>query len=351
MKTTLKFFLTLVISLSAFLSVQAQERVATFFAQDGERFWVILDGIKQNEKPSANVKVTGLTNPNYRVKVIFEDETLNNIDQSIMTEGFVDESMESKPADVTWMLRKDKKGKMVMRGSTFKVAGSTKSPEPRQETVKFHTEPLPEPAPVTTTQTTTTQTTTKQNPVPPGQQQLNVQITTDGLNTNMQVTAPDTDSDMQAIPATDMTMDVKVNGQTTGTTTVKTTTTTTTTTRQTSTTEQPAPQQNPAPVAEKKTQACVNAMSAANFENAKSSIAKQSFSETRMNIAKQAIRGCVSTAQMLELLPLFSFEGDKLAFAKFGYDFTVDKSNYYTLSDLFSFSSSVDELTEFLNGK
>ena len=353
MKKQRNLILAFALLLTAFSSGYSQERIATFFAQDGERFWVVLDGIKQNDKPSANVKVTGLTNSSYRVKVIFEDEKINNVDQSIMTEGFVDESSEVKPADVTWVLRKDRKGKMVMRGSSFKAAGSTKAAEPRQETVKFHTEPLPEPAPVTTQTTTTQTTTTRQNNMPPAQQQqLNINISTDGLNTNMQVSAPNTDSEMQAIPASDVAIDVNVNGQTTSNTTIKTTTTTTTTnTRQTNTTQPPPPSPTPAPVTEKKAEGCVKAMSATDFQAAKSSISKQSFSETKMNVAKQAIKGCLNTAQVRELIPLFSFEGDKLSFAKLAYDYTVDKNNYYTLTDLFGFSSSVDDLTEFLNSK
>ena len=39
---------------------------------------------------------------------------------------------------------------------------------------------------------------------------------------------------------------------------------------------------------------------------------------------------------------------DKLTYAKFAYDSCVDKGNYYTVSELFSFSTTTYEFNEFL---
>lgn len=302
--------------------VFSQERVATFFAQDGDKFWVIVDGIRQNDKPAANVKVTGLTKDMYRIKIIFENETLKSIDQTITTVGFVDESEVTKPADVTYMVRRNK-DKMVMRVSSFKPANSTAAAEPRQETVRFHTEENPTPTPPvqTTTQTTTTQTNRQQ---PSTTQKVGMDIKTDGLNTqvNIQMTEP-MEQDMEII----------------------------TTTRQTNTNPPPANTQPTAPPPAAAPQGCTKAMSALDFQKAKSSIEAQSFAESKMKIAKQAVRGCITTGQARELLGLFSFEADKLSFAKFAYDFTTDKNNYYTLSDVFSFSASSDALNDFLESK
>ncbi len=336
----MKKSISLVAIILAIVATQAfsQERIATFFAQDGEKFWVIMDGIRQNDKPSANVKVSGLTNSNYRVKIIFEDESVNNVDQNIMTEGFVDESMESKPADVTWVLKRDRKGRMAMRGSSFKPANSTAAAEPRQESVKFHLEetaPAKEEKQTTTTitppantQVNTTTTTTKSNPG--NKEKVDINISVDGLNTNISMTA------------TDMDMTVEENVEVT---------TTTTTTTQKQPTQKPAPTPAVQPASQPVAQGCSKAMTTADFQKAKNSISSQSFSETRMKVARQAVKGCVNTTQVRELIDLFSFEGDKLTFAKYVYDFTTDKNNFYTLTDVFSFSSSAEDLSEFLEGK
>jgi hypothetical protein len=51
-----------------------------------------------------------------------------------------------------------------------------------------------------------------------------------------------------------------------------------------------------------------------------------------------------TTTQLKQLLRLFNVERNRLELAKLGYDKVVDQANYYSLSDLFSYNSSRDEL-------
>jgi len=46
---------------------------------------------------------------------------------------------------------------------------------------------------------------------------------------------------------------------------------------------------------------------------------------------------------------LFSFEDDKLEFAKYAYGFVYDPENYYQVYDVFDFSSSVDSLKKYIS--
>jgi len=50
-----------------------------------------------------------------------------------------------------------------------------------------------------------------------------------------------------------------------------------------------------------------------------------------------------------ELVGLFTFESSKLEIAKAAYGRTIDKNNFYQVNDAFTFSSSVDELSEYIN--
>ena len=71
-----------------------------------------------------------------------------------------------------------------------------------------------------------------------------------------------------------------------------------------------------------------------------------------MQLAKQITRSnCLLTSQVSELMGLFSFESQKLEFAKFAYEFTYDKGNYYKVNDVFGFESSIRDLEEYLKGK
>jgi Domain of unknown function (DUF4476) len=81
------------------------------------------------------------------------------------------------------------------------------------------------------------------------------------------------------------------------------------------------------------------------FDRVLWAISKESFETNKMRSAEQIIStNYFTTTQLKQLLRLFNFESNKLQLAKLGYDKVVDQSNYYTLSDMFSFNSSRDEL-------
>lgn len=81
-------------------------------------------------------------------------------------------------------------------------------------------------------------------------------------------------------------------------------------------------------------------------------INEESFSSSKMNIAKQATRNrLISSSQVAQIAGLFSFESDRLAFAKYAYNFTYDKNNYYLVNSVFSFNSSKNELNQYIMQK
>ena len=295
----------------------------TIFTENGEKFWLISDGEKQNTNPQAKVVMNNLNNPSYKLKVIFQDSKIKSLDQSVQTEG-----VDPGPMDVVYTIKKNTKGKYVFRVTSFKPANGT----PKTEDIvsvpdpKPAMEPKPEvnPRPLETRPTTTTTTTqtTLQSP--------QVTITT-------------------TIPGMDLTTNFPVIQMTT---TEQQMVTTTTTPNQTI--AQPVTQQNTEPerpAATNTSSACRTAASATLFSSFKTSIEKQSFEDTKLKMVNQFLTGnCVSTGQVKTLMSLFSFEANKLDIAKKAYKKTVDKESYFTLNDEFSFSSSADELTEFVSG-
>jgi hypothetical protein len=68
-----------------------------------------------------------------------------------------------------------------------------------------------------------------------------------------------------------------------------------------------------------------------------------------MNIAKQVIgANYFTTSQIKDVMEAFSFENNKLEIAKYAYQYTVDKREYFTLADCFSFSNNKDELMKYI---
>ena len=91
------------------------------------------------------------------------------------------------------------------------------------------------------------------------------------------------------------------------------------------------------------------AMNTQEFGLFKESLRNESFDNTRLNIARQVMNtNYFTTAQVKEVVGLFSFENSKLDIAKHGYKNTIDKNQYYTVGDAFSFSSSKEELMTYI---
>jgi hypothetical protein len=91
------------------------------------------------------------------------------------------------------------------------------------------------------------------------------------------------------------------------------------------------------------------AISDVDFESLKRSLQQEKFTSNRMTKAKNAISSNYFRAeQVRQMAQLFSFEDDKMQVVKQAFPKTVDRSNYYQLSDLFSFSSNKDELSRFI---
>lgn len=89
------------------------------------------------------------------------------------------------------------------------------------------------------------------------------------------------------------------------------------------------------------------------FEDMIESVRKETFNSTKLTIAKSIIKGnpCFMTTQVRDLVKEFSFESGKLEIAKFAYEYTIDKENYYRVADVFGFSSSKEELLQYIESR
>ena len=90
-------------------------------------------------------------------------------------------------------------------------------------------------------------------------------------------------------------------------------------------------------------------MSDFDFSQAKETLRKEWFENTRVSTAKQIIdRNYFTSRQVKELLMLFTFENNRLEIAKYAYGKTVDKGNYFIVNDAFSFDKNKEELSRFI---
>jgi len=90
-------------------------------------------------------------------------------------------------------------------------------------------------------------------------------------------------------------------------------------------------------------------MSDQSFAALKATLTNERFDNSRVTIAKQVIDQNYFTAdQVKQLLQMYSFDNYKLDLAKYAYKNTVNKQDYFILYEVFSFSSSKDDLANFI---
>lgn len=195
----------IIVALMVSFSVFSQSNF-TVFNNNGQAFYVILNGIKQNSIPQTNVYVSGLKNGAYSTKLIFADGKTADIDKNF----FID-----APSDITTrIIFKKGKGKLQLLSMepTHGALQQTGVVYYRQDNYAVYSD-----APVTTQIVTST---------PPVQSnQTNLQVSgnqqQNSMNTNGQVNG-------------NVNMNLGLNA---GITTNSSTTTTTTTTSTQSTSE------------------------------------------------------------------------------------------------------------------
>jgi hypothetical protein len=308
-----------VISISSFAQNSSN---LIIFSEDGLKFYVILNGIRQNEVAMTNVKISGLTQPYYGAKIVFEDPKQPILEKKYLN---VTDPESKEPLEVTYKIKRNNKLVNVLRFFSQVPIAQSAPASPNVPEVHFNTEPLPEiGTTVTTQQTTTTNGTNGANG------NVNIGVNMPGINMNINVNDPN-----------------MVQGSTT--TTSYTTTTTTTTNSNASAQPKVVGKPNTTNTNTSVNQGCSGAMpmSDASFIAAKKTISKQSFDDTKLTTAKQILKtNCLSSAQIKEIMLLFSFEATRLELAKLGYTKCVDVNNYFLLNDAFSFESSVTELNE-----
>jgi len=302
---------------------------AIIFSENGEKFWVMVNGVRQNAAAETNVKIVGLNANGYRFKIVFQDAAIPDIDKSM--------GMPETPAEVTFRIKQNKKGAYVLRYFSQAPLPSAPVAAPSQQMVTYSTtEVYPVNPREEVTTTTTTSTTTSSGNVPAGgsPENVNMNMNIGGLSMGVNVNVNETYGN-------------------TGTSNTSSSTTTTTTSSTSMSTTAPATTtttEHYVMSGYDGSMGCPWPMEKGDYALAKSTIASKSFDDTKLTVAKQIVgSNCLFADQVKELTDLMSFEDSKLDFAKYAYTRTYDQGNYFKVNNAFDFESTIEELNEYIS--
>ncbi len=272
----------------------------TIFSENGDKFKLVLNGEVINTVSQTNLRVEELTQPYYNAKILFDDPNLQQISKNTLMLTDADGIF----SDVTYKVRRDKNNPAKIKMNFFSQIPVDRGfiPAPNVHVIHYGQPDV--------FQTQVVQTTNSAN------DGFSMGVNAGGVNMNVNVNG------------------MGMNGSQT--------TTTTTTTQGGGYVEQPVYNNH---------QGCDRkyAMSPGNFANALATVKKQKFDDTRLKTARQITSAnCLNVSQISQIAQVFSFEDNKLDYAKFAFDFCVEPRNYFNLYNIFKFSSNVDELTEYV---
>jgi len=275
------------------LKLQAQFSNLIIFTQEKEPFTVIMNGIQQNPVAETNVKITGLNAPNCKVKIRFQNQALAEIDKTVYLRPETESTHE---------ILRNKKGVYVLRMMNSVPLDEAEAPAAGQEIYVYTTTPR-----ISTS--VVSQTTTVNTGLPGG---VSVSTTTMQTTTNVGL--------QEANASQEKNENHHLN--------------------------EGRPGDHPGPGG------CPRPMDPRSFDEALQSISSKTFASSKLTIAKEIVgSNCLRCKQVKEIMQLFTYESDRLEFAKFAYKHTWDVRNYFILNDAFQFESSIDDLNRFINKK
>ncbi len=322
----MKQLITLLIAslLLSNLSLSQSLSNLVIFSEDGYPFFVVMNGIQENKEAQTNVKLKGLTAPNYKVKIIFEDKSIPAIDKNLYT----------KPdMEVSYRIKKNKKGELVL--NYYSEAPIPYEPVSNVVVEEDHTnqsDVVTDPN-VYDNSGSVNVNMNVDDGVNSGGVNVNVNINESGINYNVQT---DEGVTINAdINVTDANVNYNESGYFEETEVYME--------DNSGVLVYQMPGYN-GPVG------CNWPMDPVDFERAKNTINNTDFDSDKLTIAKQIVgMNCLTVDQIKQIGMLFDFEDSKLDFAKFAYGRTFDLGNYFIINDIFEFSSSIEELIRYIS--
>ena len=171
------------------LFISAQDNDIVVFAEDPLPFYVVLNGVKQNEKAETNVKIAGLNIERASLKVIFEDNTIAPISKNIWLWDTYEDKAKSNMI-VTLRIVKTKKAYKLKWFSDVEknnVTTVTSQPTVTQTAPTPPTQTVQSPPPTqTVVKETVTTTTTTASP-----ENANVNVNMGGAGISMSINVND----------------------------------------------------------------------------------------------------------------------------------------------------------------
>ena len=282
-----KIILLLFVFTNAISFAQAIGSSLTIFSENGDKFYLVLNGKKINTEPQTNVKAEGLKTELVNVQILFEDKNLKMISENRRVMG-----LDNIFQDVTCKIKRKSNGKIVTRlQSMVPAVAPFNNLPPRGNNDPRNNDSRNNP------------------PTQPNQGGVNVNVNIGGVQIGGSVPIgnpiPNQGNPNTGNPNTNYIGCVNKLG-----------------------------------MIQADYDAAVELVKSKNFDNDMLKLAKQITSDS-----------CLTLAQIEQMVKLFTRDESKLELLMHDYDFCIDPRNYFKLETLLTFNSGKEKFQAFLKTK
>lgn len=312
MKKLLLFINFLLISNLLF----SQHSIFTIFSDEGEKFYLYIDGEKINDNPESRITNLKYYNEYINLKVEFVSESIPSIKKNF---GLKD--MNGNYTKSTLIIKKNKKGQYKIKENSFEVY----YPEEDEETESYNNN------------TSTSSSSVKNNSNENVSMSMNVKSSdNDNASVSFEITATEESSSENV----EVSMSISSSSVTTESSSYYSESSYSESSSSSNYQENSSNEVDVDP--------CL--VSTEEFNRMKNNIKSKKFDDSKLTTAKDIVKSkCLKSVQIRDLMKLFSFEDDRLALAIYSYQYVNDKENYYEVYNAFDNEFTIDELKEAIN--
>jgi len=295
--------------------VFAQANHLVVFSEEGYPFNLIINGVAHNAKPETSVRVTNLPGQSLKLKFLFSDAALGEVNKTVQLPSF--------GREYSYKIKKSAAGDWLLKLENSVAAPDLLPPPAVVQTTVVQPGTTVVAGTSTGTYYNASSTATSSSFSTNAGGGVSVNVSGVGVNPNVVglptphdvsvgINTYHATHDQYAQPATTHYIMAGYNG----------------------------------PIG------CPWPMDEGQFATAQQTVAANSWDETKLTVSKQIISAnCLTCAQVKVLMGLMGWEESKLDLAKFAYRYTYDLGNYYQLNSAFEWESSTTELNRHINGQ
>ncbi|MDO9512776.1 MAG: hypothetical protein Q7J34_13530 [Bacteroidales bacterium] len=92
--------------LMMYIVLPEQNSTLIIFPEQGEAFYLVINGLQQNQSPETNVKVSELNTLSYKVRIRFENTQMPDFERTILSN--------ERGMEATYKIKKNNKGRYVL---------------------------------------------------------------------------------------------------------------------------------------------------------------------------------------------------------------------------------------------